>query len=67
MKIFFARGEYAFGIKDYNQKQTFLLPPSVEDFVGPKHPARIISDIIDTTEVASISIGKTSHYHIAIV
>ena len=30
--------------KEYDQKQTYLLPPSLEDFVGPEHSARIISD-----------------------
>jgi len=53
--------------KDYNQKQTFLLPPSVEDFVGPKHPARIISDVIDTIDISSIQDkyngGGSTAYH----
>ena len=29
--------------KDYNQKQTFLLPPSVEEFVPAEHSVRRIS------------------------
>ena len=53
--------------KEYNQKQTFLLPPSVEDFVGPKHPARIISDIIDSIDISSIQSkyngGGSTAYH----
>ena len=40
--------------KDYNQKQTFLLPPSVEEFVNIDHPARIISDVIDTIDISII-------------
>ena len=40
--------------KDYNQKQTFLPPPSVEEFVPAEHSARIISDVIDTIDLNSI-------------
>lgn len=53
--------------KEYNQKQTFLLPPSVKDFVGPKHPARIISDIVDSIDISSIQSkyngGGSTAYH----
>ena len=33
--------------KEYDQEQTYLLPPSLKEFVGPEHPARIISDVVD--------------------
>ena len=36
---------------DYSQ--TFLLPPSLEDWVGSDHPARFIRDF-----VASIDFGR---------
>ena len=57
--------------KDYNQKQTFLLPPSVEEFVPVEHPARIISDVIDTIDLNSIvgeySGGGSTAYHPAMM
>lgn len=34
---------------DYNQ--TMFLPPSVEDWVGPNHPARFIRDLIDSMDL----------------
>lgn len=40
--------------KDYHQKQTFLLLPSVEEFVPAEHSAGIISDVIDTIDLHSI-------------
>ncbi len=68
-----AKTEQKFGrnamkiFKDYNQKQTFLLPPAVDDFVGPKHPARIISDVINTIDISSIrgkyNGGGSTAYH----
>ena len=62
-----SRGNAMKIFKDYNRKQTFLLPPSVEDFVGPKHPARIISDIVDSIDISSIQSkyngGGSTAYH----
>lgn len=53
--------------KDYNQKQTFLLPPSVEEFVPADHSARIISDVVDSIDISSIEGkynggGSTAYY-----
>lgn len=36
---------------DYNQ--TMFLPPSVEEWVGPDHPARFIRDLVDSMELES--------------
>jgi len=36
--------------KRYDQKQTFLFPPSLDDFVGVNHPARTISEVVDTLD-----------------
>lgn len=38
--------------KPYDQKQTMLLPLSVEEFVAPTHPARTISDIVDGLDLS---------------
>ena len=41
--------------KEYDQKQTYLLPPSLEDFVGPEHSARIISDVVDSIDISPVT------------
>ena len=46
------------GIKifeEYDQKQTDLVPSSLEDFVEPKHPTRIISDVMDSTNNSPVT------------
>jgi len=57
--------------KEYNQKQTYLLPPSLEDFVGREHPARIISDVVDSIDISSVTSkyngGGSTAYHPAMM
>jgi transposase len=38
--------------KSYDQKQTMLLPLSVEEFVALEHPARTVSDIVDGLDLS---------------
>jgi len=40
--------------KPYDQEQTFLFPPSLDDYVGKLHIARLISRIIDTINITHI-------------
>jgi len=53
--------------KPYNQKQLFLLPPSIEDFVDDNHPVRTVSKIVDEVDIAPLLAkyqgGGTSTYH----
>ena len=53
--------------KDYDQRQTYLLPPSLDEFVGPEHPARVISDVVDGIDVSPITNkyngGGNTAYH----
>jgi len=53
--------------KPYNQKQLFLLPPSIEDFVEENHPVRTVSRIVDEVDIdpllAKYKGGGTSTYH----
>ena len=51
----------------YNQNQLSLLPPSLEDFVGKDHPARILNEIIEKIDISSLnqayqSKGRASYH-----
>ena len=35
-------------------KQVFLLPPSLDDWVGPDHPARFIRDFVDSLDLEAL-------------
>ena len=52
--------------KRYSQNQQFLLPKNINDFVGPGHIARLISEIIDGMDIDFIletyKGGGTSSY-----
>lgn len=43
---------------DYSQ--TFLLPPSLEDWVGPDHPARFIRDFVESLDFEALGFGTMS-------
>ncbi len=32
-------------------KQVFLLPPAIDDWIGPDHPARFIGDFVDSLDL----------------
>ena len=53
--------------KDYDQRQTYLLPPSLDEFVGPEHPARIINDVVDSIDLSPVTSkyngGGSTAYH----
>ena len=34
-------------VRPYDQKQQFLLPPSLDEWLRGDHPARVFSEIID--------------------
>lgn len=51
----------------YDQNQLSLLPPSLEDFVGKDHPARILNEIIEKIDITSLneaykSRGRASYH-----
>ncbi|MDW7777350.1 MAG: IS5/IS1182 family transposase, partial [Methanosarcinales archaeon] len=39
--------------KKYDQKQQFLLPISLEDFIAEDHIGRILNDIIDAIDITT--------------
>ncbi|MDI6733724.1 MAG: hypothetical protein QME16_07400 [Planctomycetota bacterium] len=41
--------------KDYQPKQIFLLPPSLDDFVPEDHEVRIISEVIEQIDLSIIT------------
>jgi transposase len=38
--------------RSYNQSQSFLLPPSLYDFVDEGHPAHLINDLVDQLDLS---------------
>ena len=40
--------------RSYNQNQSFLLPPSLADFLDESHPAHIINDIVERLDLAAL-------------
>lgn len=53
--------------KDYNQNQSMLLPPSLEELIEPNHPVRVVNQVINTIDADSLlhqyKGGGTSSYH----
>jgi transposase len=40
--------------KRYDQKQQFLLPLNLEEFVSENHTARVLNEIIDIVDISAI-------------
>lgn len=40
--------------RPYEQHQTFLLPPSLSDFINESHPARMINDLVDRLDLNAL-------------
>ncbi len=53
--------------KPYNQQQTLLLPPSLEELIPQGHPARVVNDVINrinlTSLLAAYETKGCSSYH----
>ena len=53
--------------KTYQQNQTYLFPPSLEDMIAANHPVRVVSEVIDKIDIDIIikkyKGGGTSSYH----
>lgn len=41
--------------KEYDQNQSYLLPPSLNEEVGPEHSARVISDVVESIDISPIT------------
>lgn len=40
--------------KHYDQNKTFLLPPSLDEFVPEDHEARITSEVVDSLDLSPL-------------
>ena len=40
--------------KDYNFNQNLLLPPSLEELIGPNHPVRVVNQVVDNLNLDPI-------------
>jgi transposase len=40
-------------VRSYDQKQKFLLPPSLNDFLPDSHEAHVINDVVETLDLTS--------------
>jgi transposase len=53
--------------KQYNQQQSLLLPPSVEELIGAKHLVRVVNEVVECMDISELinlyEGGGTSAYH----
>jgi transposase len=43
--------------KAYNQQQTMLLPPSLEELIAVNHPVRVVNKVLDQIDIVPL-VGK---------
>lgn len=53
--------------KQYNQQQRFLLPPSFDELIDPKHLVRVVNTVVDAMDIGGLinlyEGGGTTAYH----
>ena len=53
--------------KDYHRDQLMLLPPSLDELIGEKHPVRLVNAVIDKINIEVLERkyrgGGSSSYH----
>lgn len=53
--------------KQYNQQQSLLLPPSVEELIGEKHLVRVVNEVVESMDISDLinlyKGGGTSSFH----
>src|SRR5690554_390753 len=54
-------------IKDYNQNQNWLFPPSIQELIPADHPVRIVNSVIEQIDIKPLleTYSKEGHpsYH----
>lgn len=53
--------------KQYNQQQSLLLPPSLDELIGEKHLVRVVNEVVEAMDISELvnlyAGGGTSSYH----
>lgn len=53
--------------KQYNQHQSFLLPPSLDELIEPNHLVRVVNEVVDCMDITGLinqyEGGGTTAYH----
>ena len=53
--------------KQYNQQQSFLLPPSLEELIGSTHLVRVVNEVVESMDISGLinqyEGGGTTAYH----
>jgi transposase len=53
--------------KQYNQQQSLLLPPSLEELIGPTHLVRVVNEVVESMDLTDLinlyEGGGTTAYH----
>ena len=53
--------------KEYSQQQNFLLPPSLDELIGPTHLVRVVNRVVDAMDIRSLinqyEGGGTTAFH----
>lgn len=53
--------------KQYNQQQSLLLPPSLDELIGKKHLVRVVNQVVESMDISKLinlyQGGGTSSYH----
>lgn len=62
-----AQGMAKLTLKEYNQHEQWMFPPSIDSFVPQNSPARLVNEIVDKLDITGILAtykgGGTSAYH----
>ncbi len=57
--------------KAYNQQQTMLLPPSLDELISANHPVRVVNKVLDQKDIlpliAKYKVGGSSSFHARIL
>ncbi len=53
--------------KQYNQQQSLLLPPSLEELIEAKYLVRVVNEVVESMDISDLinlyQGGGTSSYH----
>jgi transposase len=53
--------------KQYTQQQSLLLPPSLDELIGPQHLVRVVNEVVDSMDITGLISqyqgGGTTAYH----